>query len=145
LRRGRGNRGLHCRWRRQFAHDGRQVRAWTDRRDEQFDLAFRLVPGAPKHLFVISRSQVRSKQSDRRQRDRARFDETKDHRKAPHCAGRFDSVVRRVFGQVQRLCAIREERREAFTEIQPARIELHQKCDQMSGCASLVLDGALNA
>ena len=74
--------------------------------DDHFDLPLALVPRRSKHPFVIVRGQVRRKQTDRREVQRAVGEKHKDARPLPSGASRLDSQIRGVFGEVQDLSAV---------------------------------------
>jgi hypothetical protein len=84
------------------------------------------MPGSSQHALVIIRDQMRREQTDRRQVQRAVTEQFKNARPFPRGPGRLDSEVRGVFGQVQDLGTVGEERGAALGEIEPARIQLAQ-------------------
>jgi hypothetical protein len=57
--------------------------------------------------------------------------------KVPRGARRLDPPIRGVFGQVQDLGAVREERRAPGAEIEPPCIELGERGDQVGGDVAL--------
>jgi hypothetical protein len=110
----------------------------SEARNLVLNFAFRLVAGFLQQPMLILRRQMRSQQSERRQRETA-IDEEIDHDgKRPHRPSGLDAVIGGVFRQVEHLGAEREERRAAFSQIQPARIELREKPDEMDRSVALV-------
>jgi hypothetical protein len=61
----------------------------------------------------------------------------KNEGEASRGAGRLDPSIRGVFGQVQDLRAVREERRAPGAEIETPRIELGERGDQVGGRVAL--------
>jgi hypothetical protein len=68
---------------------------------------------------------------------RAVGEQIEDSRKAAAQPSRLDPVVRGVLGQAQRARAVREERAVALAQVELARVELGEVCDQLDGRAPL--------
>jgi hypothetical protein len=98
--------------------------------NECLDLALPLVAYSLEHLLMVRHRQVRRHEPDGRQRDGTIFERREDGRKAARRAGRLDPVVGGAFGEVQRLRAVREQRRVALAEVEPPRVELHQRAHE---------------
>ncbi len=71
------------------------------------------------------------------------LDRVEDHREPSHGARGLDSVVGRSVREVKDLRTVREERRAAFAEVQPPRIQLAKQRDQPHGRAALIGGGFL--
>lgn len=112
--------------------------------DEPLNVSLALVPRTRERLAMILRCEMRRQQADRRQRHRTLSHQLENDWKATSRPRRFDTVVRRVLGQMKSLRTVREQRRKAFAQIQPTRVELHQKRDQMRDGMPFRLDGALD-
>ena len=66
------------------------------------------------------------------QGDRAISEQPENERKSSRRSRRLDSGIRRVFGELQRLRAIHEERRIALGQIELSGIHFSKKSNQLS-------------
>jgi hypothetical protein len=114
---------------RQFSDDRRHIRLRPKRRHKQFHLALVLVTRTREHVVMIRDRQMRSEQPDRRESEGTLVNQIEDDRKASRGTSGLDSVVCSVLGQMQRLRAIGEERREPFAKIESASVDLHERCE----------------
>jgi hypothetical protein len=88
-----------------------------------FDLAFALVPRRIEKVSMVSEREMRRQHRDRGQGNFAGGEALENERKPPGRARSLDPAVGRVFGQVQDLGAVREQRRVTFVQVDPSRIE----------------------
>ena len=85
---------------------------------------------------MIVLSQVRRHQPDGRQRHQSLLERREDGREAASRASRLDPVIGGTLGEVQRLRAVRKQRRVALAEIEATRVQLHQRAYQCRGGAA---------
>jgi hypothetical protein len=102
-------------------------------RDQMFDLPLGLMPSSGQNFQVVVSRQVRREQANRCQSQRAIRQQLQDSRKPARCACGFNAAVRGVLRQMKHARAISEERRASFTEIETARVDFHQRRDQLHG------------
>lgn len=95
-------------------------------------VALALVARRIEHLAVTSRREVGRQQANGRQRQLTAGEPIEDDGEALCRTRRLDAPVGRVLGQVQHLRAVRKQRRAPFAEVEPSRIELRQRRDQLS-------------
>jgi hypothetical protein len=81
---------------------------------------------------MILRRQVRRQETDRSQRDRPVGEQLQDDWKAARSASGLDPAISGMFREAKDLRAVREERRTALREIEPPRVKLHERRNQMS-------------
>ena len=79
---------------------------------------------------MIGRRQVRRQQPDGRQRHRSRFERGEDRGEAAQRAGSLDPVIGGTLGEMQRLRAIRKQRRVALAQVELPHVELHQRAHE---------------
>ena len=73
---------------------------WRERRNDEFYITLALVMYALEQFTMIRFRHVRREEANGGQGDAARFEKFEDHGKAPSRPSGFDSVVRRMFGEV---------------------------------------------
>jgi hypothetical protein len=112
--------------------------------DQCFDLPLALVPGQGQHLVVILGGQVRSQQADRKEMHPSRGQVLEENREAPHRPGGFDAVVGGVFGEMQYVCTVLEQRGEAFGQVQAPLVELREMHHEGDGGLALALREGLH-
>src|SRR5262245_51497431 len=95
------------------------------------------------HALDILRRQVRGDEIDGSEMESAARDGLEDPWKLACRSGGFDSTVGSMFGQMQHLRAVGEQRRAAFAEIQSARIHLREVRYDLRSGLSLVRDHSL--
>ena len=74
---------------------------------------------------------MRRQQPDSTEMYAAICEERQYHWEPPRRARSFDPVVRRMLGEMQDLGAVREHRGAPLPEVEPPRIELRERGDQM--------------
>jgi len=92
---------------------------------------------------MIRVRQVRAQQRDGRERERSVHEELEDERESPYRPRGFDATVGGMLRKVQHLCAVGEERRAAFAEIQAARVDFGETRDQFGSSLPLGVREAL--
>jgi hypothetical protein len=100
-------------------------------RDNLLDLSFAFVGCLAKNHSVVLWCEMWSQQPDGTEVEDAIGEERQDHWEPPRRARGFDPVVRGVLSEMQDLRAVREHRRRALREVEPPRIELRERGDQM--------------
>ena len=93
--------------------------------------------GLAKNVVMIDVREMRRKQPHGAQMDATVRQQLENRGEAPRGSGRFDSIVRSVLGEMEHTRAVREHRRAALTEVQPARIEFSERGDQPARCLPL--------
>ena len=101
-----------------------QVRLREPLGDQQFEFDLGLVRGRSQQVVGIVWRQIRRQHHDATQMQPAFSNQCVEGRDPPGGAGDTDALVRHVDGHVMHVHAEREHRRIAFTQIQPARIDL---------------------
>ncbi len=104
VRRGRNFRS------RKSSNRRRHIGPRMELHDQLFDLPLDLVSSGVQKLHMVGVGQMRREQVDRRQGDRSLRQKLEDLGKASGCARRLDASVGGMFGKVQHLGAVREER-----------------------------------
>ena len=99
--------------------------------DEMLDVPLALVPSRLQKIDMVFRGQVRRKKANSRERNRPAGQELEDPREQSRRARRLDAAVGGVFGEVQDLGAVGEERRAAFAEVESSRVDFHQTGDEV--------------
>jgi hypothetical protein len=102
-------------------------------RNHRQHLALALSGGVAEQRQVIGVREVRTEQPNAREVEITPGQHVENDGMLPSHAGSLDPVVRLVFGQVQHLDAIDEERVEAGGQVQPAALELDEVTDQAGG------------
>jgi hypothetical protein len=121
----------------QFADRCHDIRLRLEARDDLFDLPLALVGRFAKNVGVILLCEMRRQDADGTEMDAAICEERQYQREPSRRARSFDPVVRRMLGEMQHLRAVREHRGGPLSEVEPPRVELHERGDQMRGRAAL--------
>jgi hypothetical protein len=97
------------------------------------------VPRALENVSMVVRSQMWREQTNGRDVQRS-IGQQVHHERESACRPRgLDPAICRMLRQVERLRAVGEERRVAFTEIQPSCIHFGEQRDEMRGRCTFLL------
>jgi len=88
-------------------------------------------------LTVVGGCQVRGEESHRREVQGTLGEHIKDDGEPPRRPRRLDAVVGLGFGQPQNLHAVRKQRREPGTQVEPSSVELREVGDELGGGTTL--------
>lgn len=109
------------------------VRDWRLRlqlRDQFLKLPFRLVLRHLQHFPVVLGREMASEEAYRSQVHRAIAEHIKNDRELPAGPGSPDATVGRRLGEMQDLCAVREERSAPFGQVQAPLVEFREMGDE---------------
>jgi hypothetical protein len=106
-----------------------------------FHFSLALVAHRRQQLSAIHRREMRADQTNRRQRGGAGPQCLEHVGNAPRETSRRNPAVGGVLGEVQHLRAIDKQRRTAFAEVQPPRIDLGEDLDHVRCRGALRHDG----
>src|SRR5439155_3365403 len=115
---------------RQFADHRHGVWSRMKRCDLLLHFALTLVPGRLQDALVILSRQMSREQTHRGEVERSVCELFEDDGEFLRSPRRLDAAICRMFRQSEALRAVRKERRVAFTQIEPARVELRKRRDQ---------------
>jgi len=101
-------------------------------RDEFFHLPLTLEPGCIQNFLVVLLSQMVSKESHRREVHPSLFEHLQDAWKPPDCPRRDDAAKSGRLRERKLLCAIGEQRRVAFSEVELPCVQFGEVCDHRS-------------